>query len=175
MGSWSVLRSSLIELIVLFMLLFAMLFIYLIENARFGKCKCEPKMVAMKGTKIIYYNPIFTEHQKYGCICDARYNSSYMTMVFFSCILFGLCGNSIIFRYCCKNEKLTSKIFGLVLKIGSILYTYYHKYNENKEQKENNNKQVIDIFNQLNMLNIFVALISVSRIHLFTKLCANIL
>lgn len=139
MAYWPLLRTVLIENVIIFMLLMGIYFIYTTEVARFGHCSCDPKLVAMKGQEIYYSGPgsdKLMAHQHYGCICSARDNQSYLTYLLWVSIGAAICGMMIIYLFCCENADTTAKFSKVMIQLIGMYMSFHRKCCETKEEKE---------------------------------------
>lgn len=144
MNIWGLLRRSLIESILIAMIIAIFIFIYLTEYARFGRCVCDPKLVAMKGKEIyIIDNPTLSLHQQYRCICAARQNKSYLLYVAIFCIIFTFSGVFSAFRNC-AYPNLTSSLVNMLFQsfnLGLITLRMYNRNNNKKDIMKKDEKQ----------------------------------
>lgn len=140
----SVFRRVLIENIIIWMIAIVMLAIYYTENARFGKCVCDPKLVAMKGQEIYYSGPgadKLMAYQDRGCICDASSHRNYLSGLLWVCILSAISGIFCVFYFGSEHPKLTSNTAKMISQLLTAGFGFYKRCNETKEEKEAREKK----------------------------------
>lgn len=138
MIGWPLFRQVLIENVMILMVLLSMYFIYVTENARFGHCICDPKLVAKKGQEMYYSGPGSAKlmaHQEYGCICSARDNRIYLSSLLWICISCAISGIALII-YCSKNGELTAKFTKVMMQLLIGFQSFGRKCCETKEEKK---------------------------------------
>lgn len=144
MALWSIFRRVLIENIIIWMIAVVMLAIYYTENARFGKCVCDPELVAKKGQEIKYSGPgadKLMAHQNRGCICDASNHQNYLNSLFWTCIITAISGIFCVFYFGSEYPKLTSDTTKIISQLFGAGLSFYRRCNETKEEKEAREKR----------------------------------